>query len=253
MRRSITFLQPWRPPQTLTEDISLIRRVYGSRAQTLINALLAFDAYFAWLYPLLDMPKTTPYACSVNLRESCALDNCRRAIHMHEMLERVSASHHKSFLPHAAIFKVRCRDILNEGNTWALSLSPLELQNADTKRVAHDMGSRRLTLASTCSGTYLVRTDPDNPRIVPTKGLYSSTMAISTYTKLVAIQHLRRGDGIKALRDSRRNARAFGENGAGRLTAPSAGKMAIMRTGGGCYNPRGGGVRGCNNHVVTWL
>ena len=29
-------------------DLEMIRRVYGSRAQLLINALLSFDAYFAW-------------------------------------------------------------------------------------------------------------------------------------------------------------------------------------------------------------
>ena len=34
------------------EDLAIIRKVFGSRAQTLINTLLAFDSYFNWYYPL---------------------------------------------------------------------------------------------------------------------------------------------------------------------------------------------------------
>jgi hypothetical protein len=33
-------------------DLDMIRKICGSRAQTIINALLAFDAYFNWYYPL---------------------------------------------------------------------------------------------------------------------------------------------------------------------------------------------------------
>ena len=32
-------------------DVEIIRELFGSRAQTIINALLAFDAYFKWYYP----------------------------------------------------------------------------------------------------------------------------------------------------------------------------------------------------------
>ena len=31
--------------------IAMIRELYGSRAQTIIDTLCAFDAYFAWYYP----------------------------------------------------------------------------------------------------------------------------------------------------------------------------------------------------------
>ena len=31
-------------------DIEIIHELFGSRAQTIINALLAFDAYFKWYY-----------------------------------------------------------------------------------------------------------------------------------------------------------------------------------------------------------
>ena len=32
------------------ESLEIIRKLYGSRAWTIINALLAFDAYLAWYY-----------------------------------------------------------------------------------------------------------------------------------------------------------------------------------------------------------
>eukprot|EP00965_Chrysotila_dentata_P177892 5876476-Pleurochrysis_carterae.AAC.2 len=65
-----------------------------------------------------------------------------------ECFERVSICLHKSLLPNGLVFKVT-RDILDEvGNVWAMDLSPLELQNAQTKRVATPSGSRRLVLAS---------------------------------------------------------------------------------------------------------
>ena len=32
----------------------MIRKLYGSRAKTLLDALLAFDAYFSWYLPLKD-------------------------------------------------------------------------------------------------------------------------------------------------------------------------------------------------------
>ena len=54
-------------------------------------------------------------------------------------------------------------------------------------------------------------------------------MAISTFTNLSAIQYLRRGDGIREIRDSRRKDRVFGAQGLGRLTAPSSGKTALTR------------------------
>ena len=46
-------------------------------------------------------------------------------------------------MPHGAIFKIT-RDILKVGDIWAYCLSALELQNAETKRVATSGVSRRL-------------------------------------------------------------------------------------------------------------
>ena len=113
-------------------DLDMIRELFGSRANTIINCLLAFDAYFAWYYPL---KKSVPFRCDMAQREERALDNARRAIDMHEIMERVTIRNHKSFLVHGAIYKLS-RDILRVGDVWATDLSPLELQNAETKRVA---------------------------------------------------------------------------------------------------------------------
>ena len=178
-------------------DIAMIRELYGSRAQALIDALCAFDAYFAWYYPF---KKSVPSGCDMETRNARALENAQLAIDMHEAFERVSSRGHGSYLPHAAIYKVT-RDILEVGDVWAYGVSPLELQNAETKRVASALGARNITF-----------------------GRNGTTMALSTLRNLLAAQHLRRGDGIISLR-SRRGERLFGSEGIGRLTLPAKLKL----------------------------
>ena len=116
--------------------------MYGSRAQTIINALLAFDAYLAWYFPL---KKSIPFLCEEELREERALDNMRTAIDVQEIYERISINNHKSFMPHGAVYKVT-KDILRVGDGWACGIQALELQNAETKRVATSAGARNLTM-----------------------------------------------------------------------------------------------------------
>ena len=122
----------------------MIRELYGSRAQTIINLLLAFDAYLKWYYPY---KQSIPFKAPMEEREARAFDNCCTAVDMFEIFERVSIRNHKSFLPHAACYKAS-QDILEVGDVWAVNLSPLELQNAETKRTASSSGSRRLTTSS---------------------------------------------------------------------------------------------------------
>ena len=98
------------------EALHKIRARHGSRAQTLINALLAFDAYFRWWYPF---KKSIPFLAPMEQREQRALENCRAAIDMHEIYERISINNHGSYLPHGATFKVS-RDILLVGDVWAV-------------------------------------------------------------------------------------------------------------------------------------
>ena len=65
------------------------------------------------------------------------------ATDLFEIFERVCIANSKSFMPHAAVYKVTS-DILTIGDIWAADLSPLELLNAETKRVAESSGARRI-------------------------------------------------------------------------------------------------------------
>jgi hypothetical protein len=58
-------------------DLAIIREMYGSRAQTIINLLLAMDGYVAWYYPFKE---TIPFMCKPELRLERAYDNCIKAI-----------------------------------------------------------------------------------------------------------------------------------------------------------------------------
>ena len=88
-----------------------------------------------------------PFRAPLQQRRERALDNCRRAIDMQEIVERLSIQHHKSFVFHGAVYKLT-RDILRVGDLWSVCLSALELQNASTKRTATAGGARRLTVAT---------------------------------------------------------------------------------------------------------
>ena len=90
-------------------DLKIIRDLYGSRAQTLINILLSFDGYFNWYYPL---EESIPFMAPRAQRVERALDNCRLAIDMCEIFERVTIRSHGSFLPHGAIFNVLCEYVM---------------------------------------------------------------------------------------------------------------------------------------------
>ena len=73
-------------------------------SQTIINILLAFDAYFNWYYPFRD---SVPFMYDMATRERRAVDNMLYAIDMKDQFERLSINNHKSFLPHLAVYKVR--------------------------------------------------------------------------------------------------------------------------------------------------
>lgn len=139
-------------------------------------------------------------------REERALDNCRRAIDMQEMFERVAIHNHGSFLPHGAVFKVS-RDILSVADVHAHDMSALELQNSDNKRVFESGGARHLTTSK--EGTTRKKDGNGGYRLVVTKG-YSATAATSVLFKLLAVQKLRQGDGQIAMPASRRGERLFG-------------------------------------------
>jgi hypothetical protein len=100
----------------------------------------------------------------------------RRAIDVAEMLERVSACRHNSFMPHGAIFKATA-DIFSVGDVWAFDLSPLEMHNGEANRTAIASGSRRFTMST--SGQAQVKPSRNSGKeglaqLVQTKG-YSTT------------------------------------------------------------------------------
>ena len=153
------------------------------------------------------------------LRQENALVNMRTALDMDEIFERVAIRNHGSFLVHGAIFKAT-RDILRVGNPWACDMSDLELQNAETKRVATSSGSKRLTTSAAGVSMKPMRGSHEGPaQLVKTKG-YNTTMALSTLNNLLATQHLRRGHGMP---ESRRTERLFGVDGDGRSKLKSSG------------------------------
>ena len=157
------------------------------------------------------------------------------AIDMHEIYERIAIRNHKSFLLYGCIYKVS-RDILQVGCVWAVNVSPLELQNAETKRVAVSGGSRRLTLSTEGMMRKPMRGVHEGPaaRLVKTKG-YNTTMAISTLNNMLVGQLLRRGDGVISLPASRRHNRLFAAGGAGRTKEMSS-RVKIEKLGAS-YDP----------------
>ena len=74
------------------EELAIIRQLFGSRAQTLINTLLAFDSYFNWYYPLKE--ESIPLFAPIPIREARAFENMTTAIDMMEMFERISIRNH---------------------------------------------------------------------------------------------------------------------------------------------------------------
>ena len=109
---------------------------------------------------------------------------------MHEMYERISIRNHKSFMPHAAIYKMTA-DILEVGDPWAYNLSPLELQNAETKRVATQSAPKNLTVRG--PGERVGK----GGIISKTIG-YCTSMCIKTLQNMLSCRYLRMGDGIIA-------------------------------------------------------
>ena len=141
---------------------------------------------------------------------------------MFEVFERVSIRAHGSFLPHLAVFKIT-RDVLNHSNPHAFRLSKLELHNATTKGVAERGASRTPELRAEGQSRKSLTKAEGPARLVATKG-YSTTSAISTFSKVEAKAVLRRGTSdCASIPDTRVAQRLFGEGGPGRAKRLSTG------------------------------
>ena len=113
------------------------------------------------------------------------------AVDMHEMFERVSLSRHGSFMPHAAIYKI-AQSILEVGDVEAFDTSPLEMQNAKTKRKARSTGAtNRTTIAEGVSQRGPRK--KEGPPGLHTVAATTATTATTALKKTVTSNNLQRG------------------------------------------------------------
>ena len=113
------------------------------------------------------------------------------------------------------------RDIIRIADAWAADLSPLEMQNAETKQRASSSGARRLEISTSGQQLLPMKNGAFGPqKLISTKG-NSTTMALSTLRHLMITQKLRRGDGPDGvvMPDSRRRERLFCSAGRTSYTA----------------------------------
>jgi hypothetical protein len=203
-----------------------LRAKYGNWAIPAIRTALAFDAYFSWYYAWrnkvpLDAPRKD--------KEERALQNMQLAVDMHEMYERVSLGQHGSFMPHAAIYKIT-QSILEVGDVEAFDTSPLEMQNAETKRKARSNGAtNRTTIPEGVSQRGPRK--KEGPARRHTVAARAATTATTTLKKLVTSTNLQRGKpgAPAAIPAERRTEKTFGSTGTGR-SKPERSGVKLQQT-----------------------
>ena len=117
---------------------------------------------------------------------------------------------------------------------WATDLSPLELNNAEVKRVASAGGARRITVAGASEKLVPLPEGVAGPQQLVKCRAFPTTMALSTLRKLLSKGYLRRGGGVACTPAARRAERLFGQ---GRTKAERAGACKIELLGQD-YDPR---------------
>ena len=203
-----------------------LKAKYGNWAIPAIRTALAFDAYFSWYYAWrnkvpLDAPRED--------KETRALENMQLAVDMHETFERVSLSRHGSFMPHAAIYKIT-QSILEVGDVEAFDTSPLEMQNAETKRKARSTGAtNRTTIPEGVSQRGPRK--KEGPPGLHTVAARAATTATTTLKKVVTSTNLQRGKpGAPAtIPAERRTEKTFGSTGTGR-SKPERSGVKLQQT-----------------------
>ena len=167
------------------------------------------------------------FMCPMVLRIPRALRLCRAGCEFHEIMERVSIRACKSFVPHATTARVP-QAVLAVGDLGAVSLSSLELLNAEVKHVATNNAPRRLESTPATEATIAPRLKKEGPARRVTRRADETTMTTATAAFIISRQYLRRaGEGI--LR--RRVERLFGETGTGRTSLARANDR-LTRVGG---------------------
>ena len=158
-----------------------------------------------------------------------ALENMQLAVDMHEMFERVSLGLHGSFMPHAAIYKIT-QSILEVGDVEAFDTSPLEMQNAETKRKARSTGATNRTTIPEGVSQRGPRKE-EGPPGLHTVAARAATTATTTLKKLLTSNHLQRGkpDAPAAIPAERRTEKTFGSTGTGR-SKPERSGVKLQQT-----------------------
>jgi len=203
-----------------------LKAKYGNWANTAIRTALAFDAYFSWYYAWRNK---VPLDAPQEDKETRALENMQLAVDMHEMFERVSLSRHGSFMPHAAIYKIT-QSILEVGDVEAFDTSPLEMQNAETKRKARSTGAtNRTTIPEGVSQRGPRK--KEGPPGLHTVAARAATTATTTLKKLVTSTNLQRGKpgAPAAIPAERRTEKTFGSTGTGR-SKPERSGVKLQQT-----------------------
>jgi len=203
-----------------------LKAKYGNWAIPAIRRALAFDAYFSWYYAWrnkvpLDAPRED--------KEKRALENMQLAVDMHEMFERVSLSLHGSFMPHAAIYKIM-QSILEVGDVEAFDTSPLEMQNAETKRKARSTcATNRTTIPEGVSQRGPRK--KEGPPGIHTVAARAATTATTTLKKVVTSTNLQRGKpgATATIAAERRTEKTFGSTGTGR-SKPERSGVKLQQT-----------------------
>ena len=119
-------------------------------------------SYLASRFAVYPFEENIPLYSEVGDKEARALRNCRSAIGMHEIFERVAVRRSKSYLPHGAIYKVT-RDILKVGDV------SLGLQHLSTRATECGDEARRSLQRLASAGALLVR-DDDRPNAWDARG-----------------------------------------------------------------------------------
>ena len=79
------------------------------------------------------------------------------------------------------------------------SRAPLELHNAETKRVTSAGGARRITASGASEKLVPPPEGAAGPHQLVKRRAFPTTMALSTLRKLLSKGYLRRGDGIACI------------------------------------------------------
>ena len=224
--------------QAAPADLEMIRKRYGSQAQMIITLLLTMDAYFAcfWVgHKRIGFRPATPvmethalamcrvgawlplcYIYYVNSHTIPTHLSCLAGIDFQEMMERVTMSNSKSWYPHI-FYMVAPMVVLIIGCLHAVSISALEMLNAEVKRVGASNATKRVELKAedeTAGHIIELRVKEGPARKVFAKPA-TTTMSFQTASFIIARQRSRYDpDAIK----HRRGDRLFGEKGQGRLT-----------------------------------